>query len=224
MSKSLVIAVHPDDETLACAGTLLKHKARGDSIHWLLVTSAQKPHFSAQSIAQQKEQVQIVEKAYPFDSFDWLKLASTQLDRLPMGDVVMALRGVIERIRPQTVFIPHRADVHSDHRVVWNAANSVMKSFYMQALGVQRVLSCEVSSETDAAPPIAENAFLPQVFEDISETLERKLELMALFESEVHPEPGARSLSAIRALARYRGGSIGVQYAEAFSLVREIRA
>ena len=38
MNKILVIAVHPDDETLGCGGTLLKHKANGDEIHWLIAT------------------------------------------------------------------------------------------------------------------------------------------------------------------------------------------
>ena len=38
MNKVLVIAVHPDDETLGCGGTLLKHKSNNDQIHWLIAT------------------------------------------------------------------------------------------------------------------------------------------------------------------------------------------
>ena len=36
--KILAIAPHPDDETLGCGGTLLKHKNNGDEINWLIIT------------------------------------------------------------------------------------------------------------------------------------------------------------------------------------------
>jgi len=39
MDRVLIVAVHPDDETLGCGGTLLKHKANGDEIHWLICTA-----------------------------------------------------------------------------------------------------------------------------------------------------------------------------------------
>lgn len=38
MMKVMVVAVHPDDETLGCGGTLLRHKAENDEIYWLIVT------------------------------------------------------------------------------------------------------------------------------------------------------------------------------------------
>jgi len=38
MNSVLVVAVHPDDETLGCGGALLKYKANGDEIHWLIAT------------------------------------------------------------------------------------------------------------------------------------------------------------------------------------------
>ncbi len=38
MNKILIIAAQPDDETLGCVGTLLKHKNNGDEIYWLIAT------------------------------------------------------------------------------------------------------------------------------------------------------------------------------------------
>ena len=40
--RVLVVAPHPDDETLGCGGTLLRHKNEGDMIYWNIVTSAGK--------------------------------------------------------------------------------------------------------------------------------------------------------------------------------------
>ena len=90
-----------------------------------------------------------------------------------------------------------------------------------QILGVRRVLAFESPSETDAAPALAEGAFVPNVFVDISTTLERKLELCGMFASEIHADHGPRGLSAVRALARHRGAAVGVEYAEAFMLLLE---
>ena len=220
--KVLAIAVHPDDETLGCGGTLLRLAAEGASLHWLLLTSIHPSFGSPEAAAQQQRQIEAVRGAYPFATFDWLRHPTAELDRVPMGQLVSQIKEVVARLRPEVVFIPNRSDAHSDHRIAFQASHAVLKSFYLKSLGVQRVLLCEVISETDAGAPLPENAFIPNVFMDITATLERKLEVMSLFESEVHPEPLPRSLSAVRALARYRGATIAAQYAEAFMLLREI--
>ncbi len=219
--KVLAVSVHPDDETLGCGGTLLKHSAAGESLHWLIVTSLGEEEHTHEQRVCQEACVQAVREAYPFATLDWLRFPTTRLDTLPLNTIVAAIREVIARVRPQTLFVPNRSDVHSDHRVVFAATAAVMKSFYMQSFGVERILACEVPSETDAAAPLPEHAFLPTVYVDISGTIDRKLEIMSLYGAEMHPEPLPRSGSAIRALARHRGASIGAEYAEAFMLIRE---
>lgn len=220
--RVLAISVHPDDETLGCGGTLLKHASQGDTLHWLLVTSTHLQDFSAEVIKQQAQQVSSVEKAYPFTTLDWLKLPTTGLETLSLNTLVKAIEGVVERVGPEVVFVPNPSDVHSDHRVTFEAAMAALKSFNMCKQGVRQVLACEVLSETDTASPLTQTVFTPNVFIDVSSTIERKLEIFSLYKSELHPEPLPRSLSAIRALARYRGATIGVEYAEAFMLVREV--
>jgi LmbE family N-acetylglucosaminyl deacetylase len=218
----LTIAVHPDDETLGCGGTLLNYAAQGAALHWLLVTAAHAPEFTPEQIEQQAQQVRAVEQAYPFAALHWLELPSIRLETLPLNQIVVALRQVIEQVRPEVVFVPNRSDVHSDHRVVFQASLAVLKAFYMRSLGVRRVLACDTISETEAAPPLPENAFVPTTFVDVSATFERKLEIMHLYQTEVHPDPFPRAPGAIRAQARYRGATVGVEYAEAFMLIREV--
>ena len=88
--------------------------------------------------------------------------------------------------------------------------------------GVKRVVSCEILSSTDAAAPIEGPAFVPTLFSDITPHIERKLEIMKLYETEAQTYPLPRSPDVLRALARYRGATVGVEYAEAFALVREV--
>lgn len=221
-ARVLVIATHPDDETLGCGGTLLRHAAEGDSLHWLLVSAAHEPNYSSVQVGTQAEQVEAVKRAYPFETLDWLKFPTTELDTMPLNTLVKAIRHVVDRLKPAMVFVPNGTDVHSDHRIVFDAAQAVLKSFSMRLFGVRRMVACEVLSETDAAAHRVGGAFQPNVFVDVTATLERKLEIMALYQSEIQPDPLPRGPSAIRALARYRGATIGVEYAEAFMLMREV--
>jgi LmbE family N-acetylglucosaminyl deacetylase len=218
----LAIAVHPDDETLGCGGTLLRLADSGARLHWLLLTSAYQPEYTAEEIAQQDRQVAAVKAAYPFASLLWLKLPSTRLEMVPVNQLVIAIRQVVEQIRPEVVFVPNRSDAHSDHRAAHEAISAVCKPFYLSSLGIRRVLACEILSETDAMAPLPENAFLPNVFVDVGKTLPRKLEIMRLYESELQTEPLPRSLSSISALARHRGATVGIEHAEAFMLLREL--
>jgi LmbE family N-acetylglucosaminyl deacetylase len=100
---------------------------------------------------------------------------------------------------------------------------AVCKAFYMRALGIRRILSYETLSSTEAAAPHHCRAFVPNVTVEITPYIERKVEIMGLYGSEIQAEPFPRSPSAIRALARYRGAGIGVAQAEAFVLVREVQ-
>ncbi len=220
--KVMAIAVHPDDETLGCGGTLLKHMMAGDSLHWVIATEMNPNDYSSAARARQQQQVDDVYKSYPFSTLDWLRLPTTRIETLSLNGIIGELESSIDRIRPDIVYAPFYGDSHSDHRVIFDALMGILRPTYMLPRGVRKVLSCEVMSETEAATPGVRPAFVPNLFVDISATIERKLELFSLYQTEVHPEPGPRSLSAIRAQARFRGATIGVPYAESFVTLREI--
>jgi LmbE family N-acetylglucosaminyl deacetylase len=218
----LVISAHPDDETLGCGGTLLRHVAQGASLYWLILTRGSEPTYSSDYLQCAREEVENVAKAYGIKQTFWPGLPSTGLDALPLNDVIAAVRRTVEEVRPDVVYTVHQGDVHTDHQVVFTATAIVLKPFYMRSLGVKRFLSFETLSSTDAAPASPSSMFAPNVYCDITPYIDRKLEIMRLFAQQVQAEPMPRSDSAIRALARVRGASISVPYAEAFMLIREV--
>ena len=220
--RVLAIAPHPDDETLGCGGTLLSHRQKGDTVSWLIVTRGHEPQWSKQVLAQKEEEIAAVNEAYGFASLYRADLPTVKLESLPLEDVIEKLREAITAEKPDIVYLNHFGDVHSDHRVVFEATMSVLKPFYSGRHGVKRVLSYEVLSSTDAFPANPARAFVPNVFADISQHIDRKLEIMSMYRSEVQDYPLPRANDSLRALARYRGASIGVNYAEAFMLVREV--
>lgn len=218
----LVLCAHPDDETIGCGATLLKHAGRGDSLYWQILTKAHEPAWSVATIRAKEQEVERVASGYGMRDVIWSGFPSTRMDSVALSDVIDAVRTTVERVRPEIVYVVHQGDIHTDHAVVFRAAMVVLKPFHTARLGVRRVLSFECLSSTDAAPPGLMSAFVPNVYHDVTPYLERKLELMAVYQSEAQPDPMPRGPGALRALARYRGATIGVEYAEAFALLREV--
>jgi LmbE family N-acetylglucosaminyl deacetylase len=219
----LVIAPHPDDETLGCGGTLLKHIAAGDSVSWVIITKAHEPRWPADVIERRERQIAQVSAAYNFAKRFRLTFPAGRLDTVPLEDLMDAINEIVVEVRPDWIYTVHAGDVHSDHRVVFDATMSAVKSFKSANKGVSRLLSYETISSTDATPAAPATVFLPNVYCDITPFLERKLEIMSLYEGEVHPYPLPRALESIRALARFRGATVAAEYAEAFVLLRELR-
>ncbi len=219
--KVLVISAHPDDETLGCGGALLKHRAAGDSVHWLVVTRAFTPQWTEDAIRNKAAEVDAVAAAYGVEGYSCLGHPTTRLDVIPQAELIAGIREFAHEVRPDWVYLVNRSDVHSDHRQVFDATAAVFKPFN-HALGVRRLMSYEVLSSTEAMPPLAERAFMPNAYADISAYIERKLEILQLYRSEVPPDPHPRGPSAVRALARLRGATIGVEYAEGFMVLRDL--
>ncbi len=211
MRKVLVISVHPDDETLGCGGTILKHKSEGDMVGCIFVTSGND---------HQKTLIEEVVDKYSFDFSESLNKPEITLDDLSLTELIPVFSEVFNRFRPSILYVPNRSDTHSDHRKVFTAISACIKSFRYPF--IKRVLMCEVISETDFAPPVIENSFMPNVFVDITMFRDKKMEILNLYKHEILEDPHTRSLSAIEALQRYRGSQASVQYAEAFMLIKEI--
>jgi LmbE family N-acetylglucosaminyl deacetylase len=217
----LAISAHPDDETLGCGGTLLKHRNAGDSLFWIIATVCHEPQWSAETIERKAVEVERVAKAYGAQCFK-LGFLNARLDTVAVGELMKPIEGLVDDIRPEVVYVLHGGDIHTDHHALSLAVMSVLKPFYMMRRGVRRVLGYETLSSTDAAPPGAGRMFVPNIYSDITPHLEEKLDIMRLYETEIHAEPMPRSPSAIRALARFRGSTINTEYAEAFALIREL--
>lgn len=224
MSKVLVVAVHPDDETLGCGGTILKHKAQGDEIYWLVVTGPIKgdhPAFTDEFIAKRNALVDRVADAYGFNETIKLNLPTQKLHAVDLKDIIVKVADVFKRIQPDTIYMMYNNDVHSDHRVAFDAVYSCTKSFRYPF--INSILMIEALSETEFSLATQATAFVPNVYVDITKYIDKKLEIMDLYDTEVMQEPYPRSLSSIKALARVRGSRAGVMYAEAFQLLYEQR-
>ncbi|WP_025678725.1 PIG-L deacetylase family protein [Paenibacillus massiliensis] len=219
MSKNIVvIAPHPDDETLGCGGTLLKHAEAGDNIYWLIVTTLGDSYSQEIKNTRAEELVQVA-KMYPFDKVFELGFETTTLDQISGGILIEKIGKVFQKIKPNIVYAPYPGDIHSDHKAVFDATMACTKWFRYPY--VERVLIYETLSETDFTIDPDSNGFRPNVFVNIEPYLAKKIELMRIFKSEISEFPFPRSEKSITSLAHIRGATGGFEAAEAFMLLKE---
>ncbi|EMG30249.1 PIG-L deacetylase family protein [Campylobacter showae] len=217
-NKVLIVAVHPDDETLGCGGTLLKHKANGDELYWLICTNLDKTHNYYET---RQEEIKIVGQLYGFEVIYNLDLKTMRVDEYSMSELIYKISSIICNVKPSVIYLPFKNDVHSDHRKIFEAAYSCTKSFRYPF--IKKIYMMETLSETEFAPSTKEDGFIPNVFVDITKYFEKKIEIMKTFKSEVAEHPFPRSERNLRSLATLRGATAGCEYAESFILLKEIQ-
>ncbi len=133
--KILVISVHPDDETLGCGGTLLRHKSQGDEIHWAIVTTiSEELGFTKEQVISRNKLIEQVNREYGFSSFFDLGFFTTRLDSYPISLLIQKIAEVIQKVQPEVLYIPFYNDVHSDHRTTFNAILACIKSSVIRLL------------------------------------------------------------------------------------------
>lgn len=219
--KILVISPHPDDETLGCGGTILKHKNMGDKVHWLIITNVDVENgWDKDIVDKRQKEIETVAKMYSFEKTFKLDYPTAKLDIIAVQDIIKHISKVIIEVEPEIIYLPNRSDVHTDHQITFKTAYSCTKNFRYPF--IRKILMYETLSETEFAPTLPENTFISNVFVDITNYFEKKLEIFKIYKSEVMEYPLPRSLDSIKTLARYRGSQIGVDYAEGFMLIREI--
>jgi LmbE family N-acetylglucosaminyl deacetylase len=216
----LVIAPHPDDEVLGCGGTIAKRAAAGDDVWVCVVTEGKEPLYSKEFVRNEYEEMQNAHRILGVSHVITLGFPSAMLDTVPQYEINEELAAVVDAVKPDEVFIPHRGDIHRDHQIVADAAMVAMRPNNEHK--VKRILAYETMSETDWNIPNVQNAFIPNVYEDISKYTVRKTDALMMYRSQVFEYPAARSMIGIQGLARHRGAVAGMEAAEAFMLIREV--
>lgn len=221
MNKVVVVAVHPDDETLACGGTLLKHIKNGDEVYWVIVTEISEKHGFEKNVVEKRErEIKAVAEKYNFTDTIQFRLPTMKLDELPYSKLIFHFSTTFNKIQPNILYLPFKGDVHTDHRIVFDTAFSCTKNFRYPS--IEKIYMMETISETDFAPALTENAFIPNYYVNISNEFSKKQEILSLYDGEIKAHPFPRSLRNVEALATIRGSQIGVEYAESFMLLKEI--
>ena len=216
----LVIAPHMDDEVLGVGGTISRHVDSGDLVTVCVVANRAYGHqYSEELIAEERESACRAQEILGYQELHFLGLPDERLDAV-LQDIIIPLEQVYQRVKPGLVYVNHRGDINQDHQAVFRAAMVVCRPYGGNHL--RKLYAYEVPSSTDQAPPLPENAFLPNRYVDISGYLDRKLSALRCYQRELREFPHPRSIDGVTTYARKRGSEVGMEAAEGFMVLRDL--
>lgn len=226
-SVVLVVAAHPDDEVLGCGGTIARHAEAGDEVHVLILgegVTSRDPRRDNQrrrkDIAGLDRAVAAAAKTLGVAKVHRAYLPDNRFDSVDLLDVIKEVERVVEAVAPAHIYTHHAGDLNVDHRIVHRAVLTAARP--LPGSSVRTILAFEVPSSTEWQGQGSDVPFAPQVYREVTRSLNEKLKALSAYRGEIRPYPHPRSLRAVEALARYRGATVGVEAAEAFILVRDI--
>jgi len=196
----LAIGAHPDDIEFGCGGSLIKYADRGHHLFLLIMTEGGlgAPHKVRKAEQLDAQEIMGIRRIF------WGNYEDTYLE--VNKDVINQIENVITEIKPDFIFCHFPDDTHQDHRHLGQVVISATRY-------IHNVLFYE--------GPTTQN-FAPQIFIDISDTLDRKLKALEAHRSQIE-KTNIEDLTIIelaRSTANFRGTQGRVKFAEAFRALR----
>lgn len=228
----MVIVAHPDDEILGVGATVKKHAQNNDEVIGLILGEGQTSRYQVREQAP-KEIIEELHqntikaaKEVGYKQIYFTDLPDNRFDHLDLLDIVKRIEYFIKKEEPNIIYTHHGGDLNIDHQLthqaVITATRPISSSFQKIGGGVKEIYAFETLSSTEWEFSY-QNAFLPNIFIDVTETFDSKLKAMNYYKSELCFFPHPRSLEGLRVSAQKWGCVIGKEYAEAFMNIRIIK-
>lgn len=216
--RVLIVAPHPDDETLGAGGTAAKYAADGHEVTVLVVSGHLPPLYPHEAYERTVAEAQRAFGILGVAGHRFLEIPATTLGSVPVHLLNGQIAAVFQQVRPQVVLCAF-PDRHIDHRIIFD---SVMVAARPVGTGreIEMLAAYETLSETHWNAPHIEPNFVPNWVVDVTGVIEKKLAAVACYESQIPEWPGSRSIGAVEALAKFRGTQAGFAFGEAFHVIR----
>lgn len=223
--KILVVAAHPDDEVLGCGGTIARLIREGHESYTLILGEGITARDNQRDrrkrntqIRRLKDQIHRANKIIGSKDTFVYDFPDNRFDTVPLLDLVKVIESIKAKVKPGIIFTHYERDLNIDHQVTYKAVITATRPLPDEV--VKEIYSFEVLSSTEWSYPAT---FAPDVFFDISDTIDIKTKAASEYKSELREFPHPRSLHAVRLNAEYWAMRVGTKYAEAFKAVRIIK-
>lgn len=227
MSRVLVVAAHPDDELLGLGGTVKKRVLAGDEVHCLILGEGQTSrstssyNFDQNIIDQLHLDARNAGEIIGFMSMEFSNFPDNRFDQIDLLDIIQTVEKQVKRLKPDIIYTHYQGDLNIDHRITFDAVLTACRP--QGDYVVCEIYAFETPSSTEWGFNRDKLSFCPNVFEEITNTIQFKLEAMSCYTSELREYPHPRSLKALEIIALRWGTVVGKEYVEAFELIRSVR-
>ena len=217
----LIVAAHPDDEVLGCGGTIAKHINKGDKVHVVFMTNGVgSRNTSSKEIQERQQAAKNAANILGVSSTQQFDFPDNKMDTVALLDVVQLIERVVDKLQPEIIYTHHIGDLNIDHQITHKAVITACRP--QPDFCVKEIYAFEVLSSTEWQTPEIE-PFCPNVFIDITNYINIKKQVLEAYSKEMRQPPHSRSVDNVLRINALRGNSIGVNYAEAFILLRFIK-
>jgi len=218
--KILIVAAHPDDEVLGCFGTVAKLIKKGYQAYTLILGEGKtsRDNFNKKELEKIKDEILKANNVIGIDKIFIEHFPDNRFDSVNLLDIVKVVEKVKNEIKPDIIFTHFKDDLNIDHQITYKAVITATRALKNES--VKEIYSFEILSSTEWNYPLS---FNPDVYFDISSTIDLKLKAMSEYKSELREFPHPRSLEGIKLNAKYLGMRVGREYVEAFKCVRIIK-
>ena len=219
--RVLVVAAHPDDEVIGCGGTIAKLTKNGVEVSLLVLggvtTSRYKDNKKEEDWKKSKyiDELESSSRLLEIKNIFRENLDDNRFDTYPLLDIVKKIEKIKMDVSPEYVFTHWHSDLNIDHEITHRA---VLTSFRPDINKHVNILAFEVLSSSEWS--VNHNKFQPHIYVDISSFIEKKLDAMRCYKSEIREYPYPRSIDGIKIHAHARGLEVCLDYAEAFMFMR----
>ena len=221
MRTILVVAAHPDDEVLGCGGVIAKHTSKGDQVHVVFMTNGVGSRYASSKEIQEREwSAKNAANILSVSSIQQFDFPDNKMDAVALLDVVQLIERVVDKLQPEIIYTHHIGDLNIDHQITHKAVMTVCRP--QPGFCVKEIYAFEVLSSTEWQTPGVLH-FSPNVYIDITKFIDIKKKTLKIYSEEMRQPPHSRSVDNVLRINALRGNSIGVDYAEAFMLMREIK-
>lgn len=219
----LVVAAHPDDEILGAGGTIAILTQSGYKVCTLILGEGKTSRGNNVTVLELdtlKTEMEEANRLLGVVGCYTADLPDNRFDSVDLLDIVQLIEEHKEQIKPVTIFTHHFGDMNIDHQITYKAVMTATRP--MQQECVKNIYTFEIPSSTEWNAFTRETIFTPNVFIDISSTIDTKIAAMSKYISELREYPHPRSLQHIKELAKVNGTKVGLNYSENFTLIRSI--
>jgi len=223
--KILIVAAHPDDEVLGCFGTTARLIKEGYEAYTLILGEGKTSRDEQRVVKNRKDDIKVlnteIQKANNTIGIKKIFIESfpdNRFDSIDLLDIVKVIEKIKNEIKPDIIFTHYENDLNIDHRLTYQAVITATRPIKNES--VKEIYSFEILSSTEWKYPLS---FSPDVFFDISDAINLKIDAMKEYKSELRKYPHPRSLEGIELNAKYWGMKVEKSYIEAFKSVRVIK-